>query len=213
MNGNDKKKTVLVLSETNFILDITFEQAPECTRLLSLTEEQGLDIVIPEFSFAEAEGNITKTLQRRCITIDNMLGVLRQSARSPYQQVTPLITALEQWKAYSLSEELVDLHARMDNLENIVRVIAFSGEIAAQAELRSVRQLAPFKPTDRNVYESILQFARLNQQPALTMLFLTRDKADFDFPCIRAELAALSVELFFSAGDCIRRIRELVERD
>ena len=63
------------------------------------------------------------------------------------------------------------------------------------------------------MYESLLHFARLNQTSDAAMLFLTRDKADFDFPYIREELAALSVELLFSAGDCTRRIRELVERD
>ncbi|HIE28857.1 TPA: hypothetical protein EYP66_16400 [Candidatus Poribacteria bacterium] len=49
-----------------------------------------------------------------------------------------------------------------------------------------------------------------NQAPDLKMLFLTRDKTDFDFPYIRSELAFLSIELFFSAGECIRRIRELL---
>ena len=204
---------MLLLSETNFILDITFEQSPECARLVTMTEEQGIDMVIPEYSFAEAEGNITNTLQKRCLTIDAMVGVLRQSARSRYQKVSGLISELEQWKTYSLGEELAALHARMDALENIVRVIPFSGDIAAQAELRGLRQLAPGKASDRNVYESLLHFARLNQSPDAAMLFLTRDKSDFDFSYIREELAALSVELLFSAGDGIRRIREIIRLD
>jgi len=96
-------------------------------------------------------------------------------------------------------------------LEEKVSVIPSSGEIAARSELRAVRQLAPFKPADRTIYESILHFVRANQTPDTRKLFLTRDKTDFGLPSIREELAALSVELFFSAGDCIRRIREFLQ--
>jgi hypothetical protein len=49
---------MLLLTETNFLLDITFEQSPECDRLFLLTREQNIPVVIPEYSFAEAEGNI-----------------------------------------------------------------------------------------------------------------------------------------------------------
>ncbi|MCP4401693.1 MAG: hypothetical protein GY801_30885 [bacterium] len=89
-------------------------------------------------------------------------------------------------------------------------VIPFSAEISASAELRRLRQLAPFKSSDERIYESILHFARENQAPDVTMLFLTRDRSDFDHPYLHDELSELSVELLFSAGDCIRRIRERV---
>lgn len=45
------------------------------------------------------------------------------------------------------------------------------------------------------------------------MLFLTRDQNDFNYPYIHEELSSLSVELFFSAGECIRRIRDLLRKD
>jgi hypothetical protein len=89
--------------------------------------------------------------------------------------------------------------------------IPFTADIALRAELRGLRQLAPFKRNDQIIYESILLFARENQTSNLKMLFLTRDKTDFDFPYIHKELSSLSVELFFSAGDCIRYLRELLE--
>jgi len=72
-----------------------------------------------------------------------------------------------------------------------------------------LKLVAPFKQTDRKIYESILIFARANQNPSLKMLFLTRDKSDFDFPYIREELVSTGVELFLSAGECIKRIREI----
>jgi hypothetical protein len=42
------------------------------------------------------------------------------------------------------------------------------------------------------------------------MLFLTFDKEDFNVPSVRDELAVVNIELFFSAGECVRRIRELL---
>ncbi|MBM3237416.1 hypothetical protein FJZ31_14090 [Candidatus Poribacteria bacterium] len=121
-----------------------------------------------------------------------------------------LINQLQQFKTRSEEEELPTLHARIREFEETVSTIPYSAEITARAELRGLRPLAPFKQADRKIYESILQFARENQSPDLKMLFLTRDKTDFDFSYIRSELAFLSVELFFSAGECIRRIRELL---
>jgi hypothetical protein len=78
-----------------------------------------------------------------------------------------------------------------------------------KSELRGLKKIAPFKQTDRIIYESILEFAKSNQNLNIQMLFLTRDKNDFDFTFIREELASVNIELFFSAGDCIKRFMEL----
>jgi hypothetical protein len=172
-------------------LDITFEQSQQCERLLFLASEQGIQVVIPEYSFAEAEGNIGNTIQKRLSAIDSVISVLRQSARSAYQDVETLINQLQHFRARSEEEELPALHARIREFEESVSIIPYSAEIAARAELRGLRQIAPFKQADRKIYESILQFARENQAPDLNMLFLTRDETDFDFPYIRRELALL----------------------
>ncbi|MBM3237417.1 hypothetical protein FJZ31_14095 [Candidatus Poribacteria bacterium] len=62
MNKNSRKVDVFILTETNFILDITFEQSQQCEQLLFLAREQEVQVVIPEYSFAEAEGNIRNTI-------------------------------------------------------------------------------------------------------------------------------------------------------
>lgn len=92
----------------------------------------------------------------------------------------------------------------------MVSIIPFTSEIGVRAEVRELRQLPPFKSSDRRIYESILHFAEKNHAPDVTMLLLTRDRNDFDYPSIHQELSAYSVELLFSAGDCIKRLRELV---
>lgn len=200
---------ILLLTETNFILDITFEQSQQCERLLAFAQEQGFPVIIPEYAVAEAEGNIGNTLQKRIDVIDAAISILKQSARSVYQEVTILINQLEAFKGRSETEERPILHQKIAEIQENASLIPFTSEIAARAELRSLRQLPPFKISDQKIYESILHFARENQAPDLTMLFLTHDQTDFDYPYIHEELSSLSVELFFSAGDCIRRMREL----
>lgn len=203
---------ILLLTETNFILDITFEQAPQCERLLALALEQGVSVVIPEYSFAEAEGNIGNTIQNRFVAIDAAITALKQSERSKYQDVTTLIKQLEEFKVSTEAEERPNLHIRIKEIEEIVSIIPFTPEIATCAELRSLRQIPPFKSSDQRIYESILYFAKENQAQDLTMLFLTRDRNDFDYPYIYEELSSFSVELFFSAGECIKRMRELLRK-
>ncbi|MCP4401692.1 MAG: hypothetical protein GY801_30880 [bacterium] len=73
---------IFLLTETNFILDIIFEQSQQCERLLTLALEQRIQFVIPEYSFAEAEGNIGNTLQKRASTIDAAVSALKQAERS-----------------------------------------------------------------------------------------------------------------------------------
>jgi len=204
-------KNILLLAETNFILDLIFEQAPESERLFVLARKHDLQLIVPEYSFAEAEGNIGTTIQKRHASLDTALVALKQSERSAYHDVIPLIQQLEHFKTRSIAEEQPNLHAKIEHLAQIASIIPFSGDIAARAELRGLRRLAPMKASDRNIYESILHFAQANRSPGTQMIFLTRDIGDFDFPYLHQELAELSVELRFSAGDCIRRIRELLE--
>ncbi len=202
---------ILLITETNFILDITFEQSQQCERLLPLVKEYRIPLVIPEYAVAEAEGNISNTLQKRFDAIDSAISALKQSARSAYQEVRPLIEQLEAFKVQSEHVERPLLHTKITVVEEHASIIPFTPEIAVRAELRGLRQLPPFKSSDRCIYESILHFARENHAPDITMLLLTRDRNDFDYPSIHQELSAYSVELRFSAGDCIKRLRELVE--
>jgi hypothetical protein len=60
------------------------------------------------------------------------------------------------------------------------------------------------------IYESILAFARLNRSPRLAIIFLERDAAHFDLPEIKTELADVDVEIYFSAGETVRRVREFL---
>ena len=113
---------ILLMTETNFILDITFEQSQQCERLLTFAQEHDIPLIIPEYAVAEAEGNIGKTLQTRFETIDSTISALKQSARSAYQDVNPLIEQLEAFKVQSEYEERPLLHTKITGSDRHVRL-------------------------------------------------------------------------------------------
>ena len=210
MKNNPNRMEILLITETNFILDIAFEQSEQAERLLTLIQQQNILLVIPEYAFAEAEGNIKNTIQKRIAIVEETIAVLRQADRSTYHDLDELITRLRQFQESSQMQEFPFLHSKMKTLSENAFIIPFTAEISARAELRDLRRPAPQKPTDRRILESVLSFAQTNRSSDLIMLFLTFDKEDFDVFSIRDELAAVDVELFFSAGECVKRIRELL---
>jgi hypothetical protein len=211
MNKSDSKKSISLIAETNFVLDIAFEQPEECNRLLDFIRNNGVSLVIPEYAFAEAEGSISTKLQNRMDAIDLALTALKQASRSTYNTLDNFIVQLDQYKNEIEQTEFNLVLEIKRELEKNSTLIPFTPESMVKAELRRLRDVAPFKQTDRIIYESIIEFAKLNKDSNIQMLFLTRDKNDFDFPFIREELAFLNIEIFFSAGDCIKRFMELIQ--
>ena len=211
MNKSDSKKSIALIAETNFVLDIAFEQSDECSRLLDFIHKNNISLVIPEYAFAEAEGSILDKLRNRLAAIDLALTALRQASRSAYSTLADFIIQLEQYKNEIERTELHLVQERKRELEKNSTLIPFTPELMVKAELRRLKDVAPFKQTDRVIYESILEFAKLNKDSNIQMIFLTRDKNDFNFTFIREELASLNIELFYSAGDCIKRFMELIQ--
>lgn len=210
MKNNPNKMEILLITETNFILDIAFEQSEQAEQLLALIQQQNIFLVIPEYAFAEAEGNIKNTIQKRSAIVEETIAVLRQADRSTYHDLDELITRLRQFQERTQIQEFPILHSRMNTLSENSFIIPFTADISTRAELRDLRQLTPQKATDRRILESVLFFAQTNRSSDFVMLFLTFDKEDFNVPSIRDELAAVNVKLFFPAGECVRRIRELL---
>jgi len=210
VKNNPDKMEIILITETNFILDIAFEQSEQAEQLLTLILQQNIVLVIPEYAFAEAEGNIKSTIRKRNAIVEQTIAVLRQADRSAYQDLDELITRLQKFQESSQIQEFPFLHSKIKSLSENSFIIPFTADISVKAELRDLKYLAPQKSADRRIFESVLFFAQTNSDSDFVMLFLTFDKEDFNVPSIRDELAAVNVELFFSAGECIKRIKELL---
>lgn len=213
MNNNPQNRKLVLIAETNFILDVAFEQSDECKRLLDFIHKSNISLVIPEYSFAESEGSILAKIQNRLSAIESALAALRQASRSDYSDLNDFIIKLQEYKDSIEQNERKLVIQRKNFLEEISIVIPLTSDAMVKSELRSLKRIAPFKQTDRIIYESILEFAKQNQDLNIQILFLTRDKDDFDVSAIREELDALNIEIFFSAGECIKRIKELTDTD
>jgi len=208
--NKDLRKKVVLLGETNFILDVAFQQDANCEYLFRLTDEQRIQMAIPEYALAEAEGTGVQRLLNQLRDLEPALYALRQLSRSAYHNLDSLIRGVEQLMHAVKTSEIPLVAERISNLRRRATTIPLTSEILLRAELREARQIPPFKKSDIRIYESILKFAAENQGNGVNFVFLTRDRKDFDYPPIHAELRGLGVELFFSAGDCIRRVRELL---
>ena len=201
----------MFLGETNFLLDVAFRQDANCEYLFQLANEGRIQIAIPEYALAEAEGAGAQKLLNRLKALEPALYALRQFSRSAYHDVEDLIRGIEQLMDDVKVIEIPLVVEKISSLRQSAITIPFTPEILLQVELREAKQIPPFKKGDIRIYESILKFAAENQGSGFNFVFLNRDRKDFDHPKIHAELQALGVELFFSAGDCVRRIRELLE--
>ena len=203
-------KKVIFLGETNFILDVAFQQDANCEYLFRLADEHRMQMVLPEYAVAEAEGTGVQRLLNQLRDLEPALSALRQFRRSAYHEVDDLIRGIEQLAEKVKTIEIPLVVERISNLQQRAAIIPLTPEILLQVELREAKQIPPFKKGDIRIYESILKFAAENQGSGVTLVFLTRDRKDFDHLPIHAELQGVEVELFFSAGDCVRRIRELL---
>ena len=167
---------------------------------------------IPQFAFAEAKGQSEVILQRRIEHLQLALSSLRELRRTRRrtQQVNQLINNLND-VIDLLEQEIAPTKATIERMMPACNIIPYNTEIRARAHLRVVERLPPFAENDCIIYESIRWFAEQNRELELTMLFLTRNRHDFDYPGVHQELGEYGIELLFSPGDCVRRIRELLD--
>jgi len=156
MNKSDSKKSIALIAETNFVLDIAFEQSDECSRLLDFIHKNNISLVIPEYAFAEADGSILDKLRNRLTAIDLALTALKQASRSAYNTLDDFIIQLEQYKNEIERTELHLVQERKRELEKNSTLIPFTPELMVKAELRRLKDAAPFKQPDRVIYDQYL---------------------------------------------------------
>ncbi len=201
-----------VFAETNFLFDCAFERDVNAEYLLSLARQKSIQLNIPRFAFAEAEGQSEVIIQRRIENLQLTLSNLRELRRSRHReeemgQLIGSITAL----VHQLESEINERKTAIERIEPSCYVIPYNMEIQARARLRAIARNPPFAENDCVIYESILWFAEQNQDLNLAMLFLTRNRRDFDYPTIHQELGEFGIGLFFEPGECVRRVRQLLD--
>jgi len=192
----------MLIAESNYALDVCLTRHHDCLYLFRLALDGEIELVVPDYALAEVEAKL-KTLE-----LERIEAI--QAARSVLRTLPPDV---ERERIFAETLEVVQrmfvgAHSLLDDLQRIATRIPFTGEILAGARLRKARRAPPKDVKDLEIYESILAFARLNQDAEVVLIFLERDVAHFDVPEVKAELAAVGVKIYFSAGEAVRRVRD-----
>lgn len=203
---------VLVIVETNWIEDVALAQDLRAAYLLQLKEEGKINIAVPAYSLHEADGSLDRKIRKRVEEIDNFLHFLNRVAQSkPYERLCSTVKdALKELKAKSL-EERGEIKRVLNKIKMNVDIIPYTMTAALNADLRIESDIAPFKVADCRIYESILEYIRNKGRKYDVKIFYTADREDFDAEVISVELEDIGVELYFDAGEVIKRIYEVIE--
>jgi len=186
------------------VLDVCLTRHHDCQYLLQLAGDGEIELVVPDYALAEVEAKL-KTLELERIEAIQAAQAVIRTLPPDAERERIFAETLE-----AVRRMFVGAHSLLDDLQRIATRIPFNGEILAAARLRKARRAPPKDVKDLEIYESILAFARLNQGTDIVFIFLERDVAHFDVHEVKAELAIVGIEIYFSAGEAVRRVRELL---
>jgi hypothetical protein len=200
--------SVLLITETNFPVGLFLGQSRDFDYLMRLVETHPLTMAIPEFCLREARSSLRERLRKGREGLIESRRLPRDIGRSEYarervEAATDLLVELEEL----LQERIEAISETIGMMENICSVIPHSPEAHVRGRLRHISGLPPFKETDCEIFECILDFLRVNHNEYDASIFLCLDQADFDYDEIRDDLAETDTRLSFSTGECIAIVR------
>jgi predicted nucleic acid-binding protein len=176
-----------VYAETNFVLELTFqqEQHTSCEEILRFCEKGDIKLIIPAYCLAEPHEKLNRQYKSRQELQQALNAELRQLVRtssysariSSLQEVSSLIVQSN----FEEKQRFAHYRARLLKISTIIPLTAEN--LRAASEHESAYQLTP---QDAIVYASVIQ--HLKQQTSPQNCFLNRNSKDFDYPDIVDEL-------------------------
>lgn len=176
-----------VYAETNFVLELVFEQeqCQWCEDLLTLSETKKIRLLLPAYCLVEPyeklvrQGNARSDLHR---TLNSEIRQLSRTAsyKPQIQQIRNVANLLLQ----SVSDEQQRFDQYLTRLTGVAEIIPLTAEIILAGKRNE--SLFNLSPQDAIVYASVI--AHLRQQNAIQSCFLNRNARDFDTPTILQEL-------------------------
>ena len=195
-----------VYVETNFILELAFEQEQqiECELILNLCEMGKINLIIPAYSLAEPheklirQANYRKELQRN---LDKELVQLRRT-KSYSDRVGGIqnIASLLVQSTEEEKERFIKLRARFLNAAEIIPLT-----IEILREAASFESPYDLDPQDALVFASVI--SHLQKNSSVMSCFLNKNIKDFDTPDIEEALKKNNCKMlpkFDSGHDFIR---------
>jgi predicted nucleic acid-binding protein len=187
--------------ETNFVLEITFEQeqCASCEQILSWCEEGKAKLMIPAYSLAEPHEKLIRQSSLRRDLQRSLDAELRQLSRtSSYGSRIQSIQDIASLIVKSNEEERFRFIQCRERLLKAGEVIALTAEVLTEAAL--FEDAYSLAPQDAIVYASIISHLRCDRPSEAC--FLNRNFKDFDIPNIVDELNQFNCRLIrrFDSG-------------
>jgi len=178
---------VNIYVETNFVLELTFEQEQclSCEQILQLCETGQAKLIIPAYSLAEPHEKLTRQAKSRRELQQLLDTELRQLSRTAsYASRIKSIQDIASLMVQSNEEERHRFNKYRERLLKVGEIVALTADILIEAA--SYEKIYDLTPQDALVYASVLHHLR-RYQPQQAC-FLNRNSKDFDSPDIVEEL-------------------------
>lgn len=173
--------------ETNFVLELTFEQEQRasCEQILQMCEARQAYLIIPAYSLAEPHEKLSRQARNRRELQRSLDVELRQLLRTAsYASRIKSIQDLASLMVQSNEEERHRFIQCRERLLKIGEIVALTADILNEAA--SYETKYDLTPQDALVYASVI--AHLQHSQPQQACFLNRNSKDFDSPDIVDEL-------------------------
>lgn len=180
--------------ETNFVLELTFEQEQydSCEEILQLSEADKITLIIPAYSLAEPHEKLIRQARHRRKLQQSLDLELRQLSRTTsYLKRVQRIQDFTNLIIQSIEEEQSRFIQYRERLLKIGKIITLDSEILNQAAL--CEDVYDLTPQDALVYASVLKHLRGNLPEKAC--FLNRNTKDFTNPDILNELGSFNCRM------------------
>ena len=181
--------------ETNFILELTFEQeqCSSCEQILKLVETEQAKLIIPAYSLAEPHEKLTRQARKRKELQRLLNAELTQLSRTDsYKSRIKSIQDIASLMVQSNEEEKHRFSQYRKRIFNIGEIVALTADILKEAV--SHESAYDLTPQDALVYASVVNHLRCYKPPQAC--FLNRNSKDFDNPDIEEELNQFNCKIF-----------------
>jgi predicted nucleic acid-binding protein len=185
---------VNIYVETNFVLELTFEQeqCSSCEQILQLCEAGKAKLIIPAYSLAEPHEKLSRQARSRRELQRSLDTELRQLLRTAsYANRIKSIQDIASLMIQSNEEERHRFIQCRDRLLKVGEIVALNVNILSEAV--AYETTYDLTPQDALIYASVLTHLRhdLPEQAC----FLNRNSKDFDSPDIIDELRQVNCRM------------------
>ncbi len=180
--------------ETNFILELTFEQeqCSSCEQILQLCEAGKATLVIPAYSLAEPHEKLSRQARSRRELQQSLDAELRQLLRTT--SYASRIKSIQDIATLMIQSNEEERHRFVQCRERFLKageIVALNADILGEAA--SYETTYDLTPQDALVYASVI--THLRQDVPEQACFLNRNSKDFDSPDIIEELRQLNCRM------------------